>query len=310
MSCSRVSWCPRDSQRKIIDGRNRDRACRELGIEPGVREWDGRGDLVAFVISQNLHRRHLTEPQRALAAARLKRELAGAARKRLATSTGGTSPRPVAKLPEAETGRARDQAAALVNVSPRSVQSACKVLERGIPELARAVERGEVSISAAATVADLGAEEQSRLMAAGPVAVRQKAALLHQARKTAGADGLSKRDREWLKGIPLWDRLADRSTFIREAMVWKRVQPLLDQFRLAFPGLDAESRELIIDPHRTQLVVHLLNLRPPEEWAVCFRCAGTGSCDDPRDPQCFWCRGDGFEITIRKWGEPPSTMVG
>ena len=144
-------------------------------------------------------------------------------------------------------------------------------------------------------------------MAAGPVAVRRKAALLHRARKTAGEDGLSKHDREWLKRLPLWDQLTDQSVFIREAMVWKRVQPLLDQVRRAFPGLDAESRELIVDPHKTQLVVHLLNLRPPEEWEVCFRCTGKGSSDDPRDPRCSWCRGDGFEITKRGWGEPPST---
>jgi hypothetical protein len=28
------------------------------------------------------------------------------------------------------------------------------------------------------------------------------------------------------------------------------------------------------------------------------------------DPSCSWCRGDGFEITRREWGEAPSTMVG
>jgi hypothetical protein len=53
---------------KIIDGRNRYRACRELGIEPERREWDGNGSLVAFVISQNLHRRHLDSGQRATVA--------------------------------------------------------------------------------------------------------------------------------------------------------------------------------------------------------------------------------------------------
>jgi hypothetical protein len=50
---------------KIIDGRNRYRACRELGIEPKTQEWDGNGSLVQFVVSLNLHRRHLDSGQRA-----------------------------------------------------------------------------------------------------------------------------------------------------------------------------------------------------------------------------------------------------
>lgn len=48
----------------IIDGRNRYRACVELGIEPEYRTWDGEGSLEALVDSLNLHRRHLTKEQR------------------------------------------------------------------------------------------------------------------------------------------------------------------------------------------------------------------------------------------------------
>ena len=52
----------------IIDGRNRHRACIETGIEPRFRTWDSEGSLVAFILSMNLHRRHLTSSQRAVIA--------------------------------------------------------------------------------------------------------------------------------------------------------------------------------------------------------------------------------------------------
>jgi hypothetical protein len=56
---------------KIIDGRNRFLACTQLGIAPVYREWDGQGSLLEFVLSLNLHRRHLDESQRAMVAARI-----------------------------------------------------------------------------------------------------------------------------------------------------------------------------------------------------------------------------------------------
>src|SRR5262249_17059346 len=57
----------------ILDGRNRYRACRAIGINPRSVDFDPDvdGEPLAFVISKNVTRRHLDESQRAMVAARL-----------------------------------------------------------------------------------------------------------------------------------------------------------------------------------------------------------------------------------------------
>ena len=54
----------------VLDGRNRMRACIAAGVPYVIEPFAGT-DPVAFVVSVDLRRRHMTERQRAMVAARL-----------------------------------------------------------------------------------------------------------------------------------------------------------------------------------------------------------------------------------------------
>ena len=56
---------------QLIDGRNRVRACAAAGVVPEIRELEPGTDVASWVMSVNVHRRHLDASQRALLASRL-----------------------------------------------------------------------------------------------------------------------------------------------------------------------------------------------------------------------------------------------
>ena len=126
-------------QDMVLDGRNRLRACTAAGVEPEFWEFNG-DDPLAFVLSLNLHRRHLDESQRGMVAAKLRNMRKGA-------RTDLSQPR--ANLPEVSL----EQAAEMMGVSRRSVVSAVAVRDHGSPELIKAVERGAIAVSVAAGLA-------------------------------------------------------------------------------------------------------------------------------------------------------------
>ena len=147
---------------KLLDGRNRYRACVELGINPehysDELDVESVPDPIAWVLSTNLHRRHLTTSQRAMIAAKVLDLYADEAKDRQ-KELAGTRPNAgtdlVEKLPQGDKGKSRDKAGEAVGVSGKSVDQAKKVQAKGTPELNEAVTSGKVAVSRAAKIADL-----------------------------------------------------------------------------------------------------------------------------------------------------------
>lgn len=157
-------WLSKD--RKVIDGRHRLRACRELGIEPDFEESEAEEhELPGLVISLNLKRRHMSESQRAMVAARIKPIYEEAAKQRmLATQNNASADIAKDEVADEEHRQSRDDAAKAVNVSARSVSYAEKVISDGIRELNDAVMAGKLAVSDAARAAKLPAEMQQKVV--------------------------------------------------------------------------------------------------------------------------------------------------
>ena len=115
----------------ILDGGNRYRACLESGVEPFFVEFEG-SNIVSFILSANLHRRHLSPGQQAAI-------VASAQDWTKAQSVGNPQLRNVAQL---ETAADR---AAQSGASHRTQQMADKVAKAN-PELAKKVAHGEMSL--------------------------------------------------------------------------------------------------------------------------------------------------------------------
>lgn len=115
----------------ILDGGNRYRACIEAGVEPDVMKFGG-GNLVSYVLSANLHRRHLLPGQHAAIVSSMQNweEAHPPYRK----EGGQTSPLSTVQDRATQAG-----------VSTKTQKRADKVAKAD-PELAKQVAHGEISL--------------------------------------------------------------------------------------------------------------------------------------------------------------------
>ncbi|TPM41565.1 MT-A70 family methyltransferase [Mesorhizobium sp. B2-3-4] len=131
---------------KVLDGRNRLAACRFAEVEPVFTDYDGE-DPLGFVLSLNLHRRHLSESQRAMVAAQIVDWDFG-----MNQATAGS-----ANLPTREAARR-------LSISERAVIAAKRIRDHGAGELVEAIRDGRLSVHAGEALSDLAVEAQREVL--------------------------------------------------------------------------------------------------------------------------------------------------
>jgi len=140
---------------QILDGRNRFKACKEIGVNPAFVDYKGDKPL-EYVISENLKRRHLTASQRAVIAVDCLPLLEEEARKRMSLG-GGDKKSGMVKLPQPiqNKGKSSVQAGKLARVGEKYVRAIKKLRDAGKKEEIEEIRQGTK------TVQDIKKEERT-----------------------------------------------------------------------------------------------------------------------------------------------------
>lgn len=217
-----------DAENRLIFGHRRLEACRTLGWHSiPVRVIDAPALLVEH--DENEIRKDFTHSERVA----IGKEVEAFLGKRQGQRTDIIAPELRANCPEVESGqRNRDVAAKAAGFdSAKTYERAKQVVEKGTPELVQAVDQGNVSISAAATLATLPPDEQKSALSTGREATLER---VRQAREAKTAEVVSlansiKRERK------------DESRAAREsevALAATAIPPVSDRYRIIHGGCD------------------------------------------------------------------------
>ena len=136
---------------KVLDGMTRQMICISNKIKPVYEDYKG-SDPLAYLISVNYARRHLSTSHKAIIGARLVNTQRG--------GKAGVS----SNVQDCTLVVDRKKAAQIVNTSPRSVSKGSKVINQGVPLLQEAVMKGRMGIEEATEIASKPHEEQERIL--------------------------------------------------------------------------------------------------------------------------------------------------
>jgi N6-adenosine-specific RNA methylase IME4 len=277
-------WVGKDLQ--ILDGRNRYRALvwlvtagETLGAGWGnmaggrlsadyladydnlfiyvIGDEETDGDPLAYVLSKNLNRRHLTESQRAIVAGRLANMRQGER----------TDLEPSANLRKVSTASAAER----LNISGRTAAAGRKVVQSALPEVTEAVEQGRLKVSVAEEIAAEPAERQAEILKNLP---RDESGKLTSDAKKALAPVMKE-----IRAEKIATKKEKRAE--REEQLGRRLQALPDkQFGVALEDFEYDhepwSRETGTLNHPSMHYETAADAHTPEE--IVARCAERFAC--------------------------------
>lgn len=146
----------------VLDGRNRLLACRQAGVQPRFTQWRGTGSPLAWAISANLQRRHLTASQRAVLALDILPHLAAEAKARQRLSRGRGRRKAAGVSATVPTRGKASQIAARAAGTNSAYVEAAKRLRLAGDDLLAAVRLGQLTLGEASRLARYPASVRTR----------------------------------------------------------------------------------------------------------------------------------------------------
>lgn len=258
----------------LLDGRNRVKACELAGAEPTSRYYAG-DQPIEFVVSHNLHRRHLTPGQKAAIAATLEPLFASEARARKVESGKATGRGHKKVMAEPPQPLSRQRAAKSTGSSGRSV-SQYKRVAAVAPDLADKVKAGTMPLDRADRIIRDREAETRR------VAEAKKEA--KQSDKPAEVD-----IREGDFRVVLAD-VRDVDAVITDPPYGAEFLPLLADLAKWADAVLKPGGVMAVLMGQTHLpeVYRLLSGFRPYRWTCCLLTPGPGYVSHPRKIQSNW----------------------